>query len=284
MLNLLVELKQEFDLTYLFVAHDLAVVGYISDRVAVMYLGKVVEFATSEELFLRPLHPYTQALLSANPEPIPGRDVQADRAHGRRAEPDQPAVRLPLPHPLPDRPADLQRGGAAARGPRRAATSSRATSPARRSCPRRRRWSHDRRPHRPTHDVRLLHDWRVPMRDGISLSADVYLPLGAQGLPTIVQWTPYESTRERFISWGVWFAQRGYAAVVVDVAAATSPTATFTAWTYDGQDAYDTRHLGGGRAVVERAHRHLGPELRRPRPVAARPPRGTRTCSASPRR
>jgi oligopeptide/dipeptide ABC transporter ATP-binding protein len=75
-LNLLVELKQEFNLTYLFVAHDLAVVGYISDRVAVMYLGKVVEFATSEDLFLRPLHPYTQALLSANPEPIPGRDVK----------------------------------------------------------------------------------------------------------------------------------------------------------------------------------------------------------------
>jgi oligopeptide/dipeptide ABC transporter ATP-binding protein len=72
-LNLLVELKQAFDLTYLFVAHDLAVVGYISDRVAVMYLGKVVELATSAELFARPLHPYTVALLSANPEPVPGR-------------------------------------------------------------------------------------------------------------------------------------------------------------------------------------------------------------------
>ena len=72
-LNLLVELKQEFDLTYLFVAHDLAVVGYISDRIAVMYLGKVVELAGSDDLFQRPLHPYTQALLSANPEPVPGR-------------------------------------------------------------------------------------------------------------------------------------------------------------------------------------------------------------------
>ena len=72
-LNLLVELKQDFNLTYLFVAHDLAVVGYISDRIAVMYLGKVVELASSEDLFRRPLHPYTMALLSANPEPVPGR-------------------------------------------------------------------------------------------------------------------------------------------------------------------------------------------------------------------
>ncbi len=72
-LNLLVELKQAFNLTYLFVAHDLAVVGYISDRVAVMYLGKIVELATSADLFARPLHPYTTALFSANPEPEPGR-------------------------------------------------------------------------------------------------------------------------------------------------------------------------------------------------------------------
>jgi peptide/nickel transport system ATP-binding protein len=72
-LNLLVALKKEFDLTYVFVAHDLAVVGYISDRVAVMYLGRIVEIAPSDELFARPLHPYTVALLSANPEPAPGR-------------------------------------------------------------------------------------------------------------------------------------------------------------------------------------------------------------------
>jgi len=72
-LNLLVELKQAFGLTYLFVAHDLAVVGYISDRIAVMYLGKIVEYATSADLFARPLHPYTQALLSAIPVPEPGR-------------------------------------------------------------------------------------------------------------------------------------------------------------------------------------------------------------------
>jgi oligopeptide transport system ATP-binding protein len=72
-LNLLVELKQVFGLTYLFVAHDLAVVGYISDRIAVMYLGKIVEFATAQDLFARPLHPYTVALLSAIPTPEPGR-------------------------------------------------------------------------------------------------------------------------------------------------------------------------------------------------------------------
>jgi oligopeptide/dipeptide ABC transporter ATP-binding protein len=72
-LNLLVELKQAFGLTYLFVAHDLAVVGYISDRIAVMYLGKIVELAPATTLFERPLHPYTMALLSAIPEPVPGR-------------------------------------------------------------------------------------------------------------------------------------------------------------------------------------------------------------------
>ncbi len=75
-LNLLVELKQAFGLTYLFVAHDLAVVGYISDRIAVMYLGKVVELAPAADLFARPLHPYTMALLSAIPEPVPGRKEQ----------------------------------------------------------------------------------------------------------------------------------------------------------------------------------------------------------------
>ena len=72
-LNLLVELKRDFNLTYLFVAHNLAVVGYISDRIAVMYLGKVVELAPAVELYRRPLHPYTVALLSAIPEPVPGR-------------------------------------------------------------------------------------------------------------------------------------------------------------------------------------------------------------------
>lgn len=73
-LNLLVELKQEFDLTYVFIAHDLAVVGYISDRVAVMYLGKIVEIGSTASLFAKPLHPYTVALLSAVPDPEQQRD------------------------------------------------------------------------------------------------------------------------------------------------------------------------------------------------------------------
>jgi peptide/nickel transport system ATP-binding protein len=70
-LNLLQDLQRELDLTYIFVAHDLSVVEYLCDRVAVMYVGKLVEVAETEELYLKPMHPYSEALLSAVPVPDP---------------------------------------------------------------------------------------------------------------------------------------------------------------------------------------------------------------------
>ena len=88
--NLLLDLQDRLGLSYLFVAHDLSVVKHVSDRVAVMYVGKIVEVAPTERLFSRPLHPYTEALLSAVPVPDPRRRSQRVILKGEVADPANP--------------------------------------------------------------------------------------------------------------------------------------------------------------------------------------------------
>ncbi len=89
-LNLLQDLQKEFNLAYIFVAHDMSVVEHISDRVAVMYVGKVVEMAATDEIFSHPLHPYTEALLSSVPKPDPLATSHRIMMQGEVADPSNP--------------------------------------------------------------------------------------------------------------------------------------------------------------------------------------------------
>ena len=97
-LNLLIDLQVEFGLSYLFIAHDLSVVRYLSDRVAVMYLGKIVETGEAEEVFRHPRHPYTEALLSALPETDPAAQEARIVLRGDVPSPANPPAGCPF-HP-----------------------------------------------------------------------------------------------------------------------------------------------------------------------------------------
>ncbi len=112
-LNLLEDMKQRYGLTLVFIAHDLAVVKNVSDRVAVMYLGKLCEVAPPDELYARPAHPYTAALLTLDPGGRPdGAAARGDHARRRDPVAGRTTERLPVPHPLRPGPGHVRAGRA----------------------------------------------------------------------------------------------------------------------------------------------------------------------------
>ncbi|MGC4082904.1 MAG: ATP-binding cassette domain-containing protein [Vicinamibacterales bacterium] len=113
-INLLERLRAQLGLSYLFVAHDLAVVRHIANRIAVMYLGRIIEIGDVDEVFERPAHPYTQALLSAIPLPDPKKERARVRIvlRGDSAEPRRSAVRLQVPHAVSEVRGGAHRGAA----------------------------------------------------------------------------------------------------------------------------------------------------------------------------
>ena len=113
-LNLLADLQRQLGLALLFISHNLARVRHVSHRVAVMYLGRLVEVAPEADLFEHPRHPYTRALLAAVPEAEPGRRA-AGRPARRNPEPARSAGGLPVPDPMPARRAAMPCRRAAAR-------------------------------------------------------------------------------------------------------------------------------------------------------------------------
>ena len=126
-INLLDDLQDEFGLSYLFVAHDLSVVRHVSDRIAVMYLGKLMEVSPAEELYTKPIHPYTTALLAAVPIPDPRENRERERivVGGEPPNPIEPPSGCVF-HPRCPRATDVCRdGGAAAHALRRTGTSRR---------------------------------------------------------------------------------------------------------------------------------------------------------------
>ena len=108
-LNLLKELQAEFGLAYIFISHDLGVVKHIADRIAVMYLGRIVETGLADEVFADPRHPYTRALLSAIPVASPEARRERRILQGDVPSPIRPAARLPPAHALPLRRRSLPR-------------------------------------------------------------------------------------------------------------------------------------------------------------------------------